>query len=358
MSIPLQIWVGNVNYYASEEHLIKLIKDLTGVEPLSCAFHKTQNGNYGFLSVRTEEEANNILKLNKNPIPPDNQHSFDFNMSRFQQTNQTSEMANGFQVYINPLQQDTTDVQLFQFLQRICPKIRGVKCIRDNSGLCKGFGFAIFNSYADMIDCIKKVTNVVFQEKPLKAREGTNNYKFDKTADLSQSRTLFIQNLDPTQITKDFLRYQFSIYGTVKKVSIHPNHRDWAFVTMETHDEAEHAKNELQNKSFGGSSNILIQFGVDNTEEEAGNNKVTVPQLKNPTINRKKYVEIFNEEGVDKIMKTIQQFAAMQRPKVIPMAIPTHNNKIYEKETLQETKIFDWGSIEAFPSSMVFWYYP
>jgi hypothetical protein len=145
----------------------------------------------------------------------------------------------------------------------------------------------------------------------------------------------------------------------VLRVRIIPGHPDWANVTMETHVEAECAKNALQGTRFGGTTKCDIQFGRAVEEMPAPRQKeIVVPVIDPKHTNRKLHAQVFNDDGIRRVTSIMQRVAEINRPIPLARADPEIANRESATASLASCSLFDWNAAtETVPISTTFWYY-
>jgi RNA recognition motif-containing protein len=228
-------------------------------------------------------------------------------------------------------------------------------------GLSKGFGFVKFNTMREVTDPIQKLNGTTEFDRAIKVSEATTNrVQVQEQRSEPASSTLFTRDLNSEIVKEDTLRYHFRPYGNMLRVRIIPGHPDWANVTMETHVEAECAKNALQGTRFGGTTKCDIQFGraVEDALPQR-QKEVTVPVINPKKTSGKMHAQVFDDEGIRRVMDIMQRFAEAQRQISLAWTESAVTNREIARETLDVREVlFDWnGATDTIPLSTRFWYY-
>jgi hypothetical protein len=170
---------------------------------------------------------------------------------------------------------------------------------------------------------------------------------------------LFIRDIDPEVVTEHTLLQNFRPYGNVLRVKIVPEHPDWANITMETHVEAECAKNALQGSRFGGNTKCDIQFGRAVDETSVQKTQITVPVLKPRKASKKLQAQFFDDAGIERVVETIQAFAELGRVAALEMVDPVVANRTAARAALvNDVMAFDWNAgLDCARPSSRFWFY-
>jgi hypothetical protein len=217
-----------------------------------------------------------------------------------------------------------------------------------------------FGTLAEVKEAIQTLNGSSELGRPIRVSEATGNriQKKEERVD-STSSTLFIRDIDPEIVKEETLLHHFRPYGNVLSVKVIPGHPDWANVTMETHVEAECAKNALQGTQFGGTTKCTIEFGRA-IEEHVGRRveEISIPVIKEKRVNKKLQAEFFSDAGVERIMDVMQRFAEMNRLTPIGSADVDVANREYERSMLSvDELLFDWGCVGVSTGVQTFWHF-
>ena len=378
------LWVGNTEFWETEDRLINAVRSETQITPRHCFFlrdHKTnQLFNYGFLDFATKEEAAEVLRaLDGKPVsfaPSVNyflkwgtkqpkeiiqrQQTVTSNQSH-KTTPQNTETqnppsANGYSCYVGNLPLSITNSKLLEVFKRYFPSVMKARIITHN-GVSKGYGFVKFESPEEVLEAIKRLNNtLLFGEKPIKVSEGNQNI-IKTGADIldSQNTTLFLTDLDPAVVNEGVLRSYFKGYGNVISVKIDPQHLSWATVQMETHSAAESAKNALQGSKFGGSTKVLINWEQKEEKKKKVKN-FSMPSFIVQAYTQQEKSDFVSEENVDRIIDLMRDYADQQRFHPLLQVSFFEANKQVSSNISQDEKLFDSFYLQRLPKKRYYFY--
>lgn len=345
---------------------MSVIRQLTGVAPLSCWFCRNkktgQLDGFGFIDFRTVNDAAAVFKaLCDAPIPsaPDRRFRLKWGITKSDADMRVIQQANGFSAYVGNLPAEVNEAKLLSFFRRFFPSVISAKLIKGIDGVSKGYGFVRFNTKREVDDAIRLLNGSKEFGKGIKVSEASGNrVNLNQSAEDLTNTTLFIRDIDPEIVKEETLMEHFRLYGNVLDVKIIPEHPDWANVIMETHEQAESAKNALQGKRFGGTSKCQIQFGVPTEGDSARENQIIAPVIKPPKKNRKMQARFFDDAGVDRVLDMMESYAEANRVNSIMNADARVANRVYETNLIRNEMLIDInGYSEFIPSCVCNWYY-
>jgi RNA recognition motif-containing protein len=349
-----QLWLGDTEVWESEDQVFSVIRQKCNISARSVWFSRNRSSGqlngYGFIQFENSADAAIAMRLLKDtPIPHAPSHRIRLNWgTASSDSDQTAvQQSTGFQAYVGNLPGTVTDEKLLQYFRRYFPQAISARLIRDPDGLSKGFGFVKFNTMQEVTDAIQMLNGTKELGRAIKVSEAaTNRVQVQDHGSEAGSSTLFIRDLDPEIVKEETLRHHFRPYGNVLRVKIIPGHPDWANVTMETHVEAECAKNALQGTRFGGTTKCNIQFGRAVEDQPAvAQKEVIVPVIPPRKTNRKLQAVFFDDEGVARVMGIIQRVAEMNRPIPLAMTDAEIANRELARERLDVGgSLFEWNS--------------
>jgi RNA recognition motif-containing protein len=362
-----QLWLGNTEVLESEDQVFSVIRQKCNISARSVWFSRNRSSGqldgYGFIQFDNSADAALAMRLLKDtPIPhaPSYRIRLNWGNARSDGDPMAVQQSTGFQVYVGNLPGTVTDDKLLQYFRRYFPQAISARLIHGADGISKGFGFVKFNTMREVTDAIQTLNGTSEFGRAIRVSEATTNrvHAQDQGSDASSS-TLFIRDLDPEIVKEDTLRHHFRPYGNVLRVRIIPGHPDWANVTMETHVEAECAKNALQGTRFGGTTKCDIQFGRAVEDAPAARPKeVTVPVINQKQTNRKLHAQVFDDDGIRRVTETMQRFAELNRPIPLALADAEVANRGSATAAFAAGALFDWNAMEdTIPASATFWYY-
>lgn len=361
-----QLWVGRVELWENEEQMVTTVLEETGIKARSCWFvrnHTTMKlEGYGFLDFKTSEDASEVLRqLQDQPIPhnPNNVFKLKWGTLKRAPDQNIAQKTDGYSVYVANLPYSVDEAKLLAFFRKYLPNTISAKLIRQD-GISRGYGFVRFNTYQEMNLAIKKLHQTTEFGKPLQVREAAQNRQASSDM-VAVNTVLFIKNLDPNVVKESTLMSIFSSYGKVLDVKISNDHPDWATVTMETHEAAEIAKNNLQNTRFGGATRCDIQYGKKIDEGPSSeDNRVTVPIInpKKNKRNKKLDATVYSEQGVNSMLEVLLRNDENNREAPIQMTDALISNRISEQESLSDSLLYQWCSYsDTISSNIRYWYY-
>jgi RNA recognition motif-containing protein len=348
-----QLWIGNTELWESEEQVISVIRQKCNIAPRSVWFSRNRTSNqldgFGFIQFETTGDAAQVMRLLKDaPIPHSPSHRIRLNWGNTRPDGESEviQQAAGFQVYVGNLPSTMTDDKLIMYFRRHFPQALSARLIHGPDGISRGFGFVRFNTFREVTDAIRLLNGSTELGRPIKVSEATTNrVRVQEQGSDPASATLFIRDIDPEIVKEETLLYHFRPYGNVLKVKVIPGHPDWANVTMETHVEAESAKNALQGSRFGGTTKCDIQFGRAFDEATVSKqSQITVPVLKPKKSTRKLQAEYFGDAGIERVAQTIQRYAELKRPAPLEMTHPEIANRKAARSALEnDAMLFGWN---------------
>ena len=360
-----QLWVGTTEIWESEEQLMRVVKQETGIAPLACWFSRNKETGtlegYGFIQFNNTSEAATVLRLLQGaPIPnkPNAQFKLNWSSTKGSSDINTVRQATGYSVYVGNLPISVDESRLLQFFRRYFQSAISARLIKGTDGISKGYGFVKFNTQKEVDNAIRILNGSTEFGRGIKVSEATGNrVHMEQNKIDSSNTTLIVQNIDPEIVKEETLFQHFKPYGNVLSVKFIPEHPDWANVTMETSVQAESAKNALQGTRFGGTTKCEIQFGRP-SEEALPKIEVTVPVIKPPKLSKKFKAKFFNEAGIDRVIDVIQRFAESNRDNTIMNADPSLANRAYSQQIFGESLLMQWNTYtDKIPLSIRNWYY-
>ncbi|KAH0793096.1 Polyadenylate-binding protein RBP45B [Histomonas meleagridis] len=365
MSSNHQLWVGNTDLWESEEQLMNTVRQKTGVVPVSCRFQRNKLTGalmgYGFLEFNTPSEAATVLRLLRDtPIPQSPTVRFRLNWGKVDSDLETLQQAAGYSIYVGNLPLSIDEEKLLDYFRRYFPDVISSRLIRGTDNISRGFGFVKFNTQREVDEAIRMLNGSSEFGRPIKISEATGNrVHTDSTSIDSTNTTLFLQDIDPEIVTEQILMHFFKPYGNIIRIKFVTGHPDWAYITMESHSEAESARNALQGSRFGGTTKVNIQFGRAMEEPvETKTTTITVPVIKPQKINRKLEAEFFDDAGTKRVFDIMQRYMQQQRQCPIANVNPKIANKLYEKSCQQRELTFELNAYsETMPSSAKLWFF-
>jgi hypothetical protein len=360
-----QLWIGNTELWESEDQVFTVIRQQCNVAPRSVWFSRNrasgQLDGYGFIQFDNAADAALTMRLLKDtPVPhaPSHRIRLNWGTARSDGDSAVVQQSAGFQAYVGNLPGTVTDTKLLQYFRRYFPQAISARLIAGADGLSKGFGFVKFNTMREVTDAIRTLNGSTEFGRAIKVSEATTNrVHVQEQGSESASSTLFIRDLDPEIVKEETLRYHFRPYGNVLRVKIVAGHPDWANVTMETHVEAECAKNALQGTRFGGTTKCDIQFGRAVEEAPAQRPaQVAVPVISPKKPSKKLHAQFFDDDGVRRVMETMQRVAEVNRAIPQALADAAVANRARAEAALDAGALFDWNAADVAPST-TFWFY-
>ncbi|KAH0788817.1 polyadenylate-binding protein RBP45B isoform X2 [Histomonas meleagridis] len=361
-----QLWVGTTEIWESEEQLMNIVRQQTGIAPLACWFSRNKEtgtlDGYGFIQFNNISDAATVLRLLQGaPIPnmPNAQFKLNWSSTKGSSDVNTIRQATGYSVYVGNLPISVNESRLLEFFRRYFHSVISARLIKGTDGISKGYGFVKFNTQKEVDDAIRLLNGSTEFGRGIKVSEATGNRVHMEPNKIDASNTtLIVQNIDPEIVKEETLFQHFKPYGNVLSVKFIPDHPDWANVTMETSVQAESAKNALQGTRFGGTTKCEIQFGRPSEDPLVTVPEVTVPVIKPPKVSKKFQAKFFNETGVDRVLDVIQRYAESNRDNTIINADPTISNRIYSQRISKENLLMECESYtDTIPSSIKSWYY-
>ena len=361
-----QLWVGSTELWESEDHLMSIIRQLTSITPVSCWFCRNkktgQLSGFGFIDFRTVNDAATVFKLLCDaPIPnfPDKRFRLKWGITKSDADLKVIQQANGYSAYVGNLPVDVNEAKLLNYFRKYFPKVISAKLIKGIDGISKGYGFVKFNTKKEVDEAIRLLNGSKELGNGIKVNEASGNrINLNQNVEDLSNTTLFIKDIDPEIVKEETLMEHFRLYGNVLDVKIIPEHPDWANVIMETHEQAESAKNALQGKRFGGTSKCQIQFGLPTDNEDSRENQVVAPVVKPPKKNKKLQAKFFDDAGINRVLDIIEKFAESNRFNSIMNSDHNVANRIYESNLLKNEMIMDINGYSDFiPSTVCNWYY-
>lgn len=360
-----QLWIGNIDNWENEEVLLGTIKEMTGIQAISCSFTKEKGTNnyrnYGFITFKSKSDANEVLvKLKGSPIPSNPNWRFQINWANYSPdpNSEQAKESGGYQIYIGNLP-NITENELTDFIKEYFPNVINVRIIYKN-GVSRGYAFVKFSTMNEVQESIKVFNNKSYKGRTLRVNEATANRKSQsENIGISSNTNLFIDNIDPEVVKEDYLVKAFSHYGEVIECKIDPDHPQWAFVRMATRVQAESAKKELEGNYFGGTTKCTIDWAraVDkgSIQEESVRR---IPRVKKSVKNKDLNDKYFDRDGIQKILKIIQSYSEICREDPFSFNDPIVANKNTANRMLQRQKQFGtFDSQLPFLKDKKIWFY-
>ena len=360
-----QLWVGTTDVWESEEQLMNTIRQKTGVIPKSCRFQRNKLTGallgYGFLELNTPSEAATVLRLLRDtPIPHAPNLRFRLNWGKVDSDLETLQQATGYSIYVGNLPLSVDEDKLLAYFKRYFPDVISSRLVRGNDNVSRGYGFIKFNTQREVDESIRILNGSTEFGRPIKISEATGNRVHTDTTGIdSTNTTLFLQDIDPEIVTEQILLHYFRPYGNIVRIKFVTGHPDWAYITMETHSEAESARNALQGSRFGGTTKVNIQFGRAMEEPvETKKSTITVPVIKPQKISRKLEAEFFDDEGTKRVLDIMKRYMQQQRQFPIVNTDPKIANRLYEQSCEKRELLFEWNAYcDTIPSGAKMWFF-
>lgn len=149
-----------------------------------------------------------------------------------------------------------------------CGTITDLKIIKRQE-VSQGYGFITFDSTEAVTEALKKNGQSV-DGRPMKVNSA---YKKDPNTGQKQTNRLFVKNI-PKTATEEQIRAAFSAHGTVTQVRIKKDYntgesRGFAFIDLQTHDEAKAALALNSSQVLGGEP-LVVNFAREQVPNQFG----------------------------------------------------------------------------------------
>ena len=166
MNLDNTLWMGGILPGMTESQIMDSFK-FFNVFPINIKFirdkKKNKNKSFCFVTFKSFEDANNVLRCLNGKKIPNTEIIFRLNWADYQGSNKT--------VYVGGLHPNVTKDDLISFFRLQYKSVYNARIILDENGMSRGFGFVVFKSEEDYYKCLKEMNGVYFYGNFIKVNE-------------------------------------------------------------------------------------------------------------------------------------------------------------------------------------------